>query len=70
VILHGTNLDYSFGGIFCKFGDSIVEAEIIRQGMTVVCYTPPQDEPQVVDVMISLNNKENFHASNSFVYLP
>jgi hypothetical protein len=30
VIIHGSNLDISLGGIYCKFGESIVQATIIK----------------------------------------
>jgi hypothetical protein len=71
VIIHGRHLDYSLGGIYCRFGATIVSARIIKQGESIVCYTPESDAGATsVDLALSLNNRENFHVKATFRYLP
>ena len=41
VFIEGNNLDVSYGGIFCRFGDQIVNAILIEQQNLIKCILPP-----------------------------
>mmetsp|Transcript_28699 Transcript_28699/g.27687 ORF Transcript_28699/g.27687 Transcript_28699/m.27687 type:complete len:776 (-) Transcript_28699:2828-5155(-) len=41
VYITGKHLDFSYGGIYCKFGTYVVQATVVRINELVKCETPP-----------------------------
>lgn len=56
--------------VFCKFGDTIVSADAVLDATSVMCTSPPREDPSRVAVEVTNNGMDWTSSGVVFVYLP
>ena len=69
VLIKGSGFDVSLGGIYCKFGEEIVAAQIINLETMIQCVSPAQAATGIKSLQISVDNKIFFIGSSEYTYL-
>jgi hypothetical protein len=66
VYIEGYNFDVSYGGIKCKFGNNIVQAQPIENYKLIKCIAPPSRWSYTNDAVVSISVDEVNYFSGEF----
>jgi hypothetical protein len=66
VYIEGYNFDVSYGGIKCKFGNNIVQAQPIENYKFIKCIAPPSRWSYTNDAVLSISVDEINYFSGEF----